>query len=134
MTGGRTEGDAPPPYQLVLAPHPRSAQVARTFVETCCRAAGISGDPVDVAVLLTSETVTNAIIHARSVARLVVTVGRESLRVEVGDDDPLSPELVGQSTSEVSGRGLSILDMLADSWGVTNEPLGKVVWFCVRTS
>lgn len=83
--------------------------------------------------LLTSETVTNAVIHARSVARLAVTVDTEGLRVEVGDDDYGSLGLSGRDVGEVSGRGLGMLDVLADSWGVTDDRLGKVVWFRVRT-
>lgn len=121
-------------HQLVLAPHPRSAQVARTFVEAFCRAAGIAGDTSDVAVLLTSETVTNAVIHARSEIRLVVTCGAEVLRVDVGDDDARAPEPAEQHSGAVSGRGLSMIDALADDWGVTDDAPGKVVWFRLRTA
>lgn len=120
-------------FQLVLAPHPRSAQKARAFVEGCCQTAGISGDSFDVAVLLTSETVTNAVIHGRSEVRLTVTVEIEGLLIEVADDNVDFPDLVEPYTGAVSGRGLSILDLLADSWGVTDDRVGKLVWFHLRT-
>lgn len=84
--------------------------------------------------LLTSETVTNAVIHGRSYARLAVTARADSLRVEVGDDNSQAPEPVEQHPDAVSGRGLLIVDTLADSWGAHDDHYGKLVWFEVLTS
>lgn len=116
---------------LVLPPHPISVQAARAFVTEVCLKAGVVGDPRDVAVLLTSETVTNAIIHARSETSLTVTTRARSLLIEVTDDDPQVVVAGEQSASSVGGRGLSMLDVLAESWGVENTGSGKSVWFHV---
>lgn len=119
--------------KLVLAPDPRAVRDARSFVETCCRSAGIDGDACETAVLLTSETVTNAFLHGRSEARLVVTVNDEVVLVEVGDDSSKPPEFAEQRLGALHGRGLVILDTLASRWGITDQPNGKTVWFEVRT-
>ena len=118
--------------QLILAPDPRAVRDARAFVETCCRTAGIEGDACETVVLLTSETVTNAFLHGRSEARLVVTVGHEVVLVEVSDDSSKPPKLIAQRPGALHGRGLVILDTLASGWGITEHPGGKTVWFEVR--
>lgn len=119
--------------RLVLAPAPRAVREARAFVRACCAAAQIRGDAFDTAVLLTSETVTNAFIHGRSEARLAVTATDGTLLVEVGDDDTRAPRVAAQSPDAVSGRGMAILETLADTWGVSDGDHGKVVWFTVLT-
>lgn len=133
----RTEGEArgvlrTAASELVLAPDPRAVREARSFVRMCCTSAGVEGDACDVAELLTSETVTNAFLHGRSEARLVVTVGDGAVLVQVGDDSSRLPELVEHRPDAASGRGLVILDSLAARWGITERPSGKTVWFEVR--
>lgn len=86
-------------------------------------------DAEDTVVLLTSETVTNAFLHGRSEARITVIPRGDGLLVEVGDDDPRGPQQPEQRPGAVSGRGLLILEALADHWGVTDDGTGKVVWF-----
>ena len=132
-TGG---GDRSPDgrvHRIVLAPHPRSANLARTFVDRCCLDAGVGEGPREVAVLLTSEAVTNAVIHARSETRLAVLFDADSLRVEVGDDEGSPLEVTERGPEDARGRGLAIMELLADGWGVTGDQAGKTVWFQVRT-
>ncbi len=112
---------------LVLAPDPAAVRRARAFVQTCCRSAGIHDDARETAVLLTSETVTNA--HGRSEARLSVTIGLGRICVEVGDDNSRHPRRAAQDADALDGRGLTILDMLAAGWGVRDDAYGKIVWF-----
>jgi len=114
---------------LVLAPAPAAVRQARAFVQTCCRSAGIHDDARETAVLLTSETVTNAFTHGRSEARLTVTIGLERICVEVGDDNSRHPRRAAQDPDALDGRGLTILDMLAAGWGVRDDAYGKIVWF-----
>ena len=97
-----------------------------------CRAKGIGGDTLDTAVLLTSEIVTNACIHGRSVARLEVTTSAEGLLVEVGDDNSRLPELIEQDPEALNGRGLAIVSTLAADWGAHEDDWGKVVWFEIQ--
>ena len=126
-----TEGPAATsvPHRLVLAPDPRAVSDARRFVRACGQEAGLSEEALDVVVLLTSEAVTNAFIHGRSEARLTVTARDVGVRIEVGDDTrrPLQP--LQPPPDALGGRGLAILDTLAERWGVEDDANGKIVWF-----
>jgi len=107
-------------------PHTLEAPgLARRYVTS--RSAAWPAELVDLTVLLTSELVTNAVVHGRGPIQL--------LRVEVGDGEPRLPDGPAKPTdSDVSGRGLMILERLADRWGSHSRrtPPGKVVWFEVR--
>ncbi len=85
---------------------------------------------VDTVELLTSEVVTNAIVHGRSGPQLAVEVHDHVVRVAVFD---LSPELPVRRlghVDDVSGRGVIIVEKLASAWGVEREGNGaKRVWF-----
>lgn len=84
----------------------------------------------DVAELLTSELVTNALIHTDNGAVVTATVAPEQLRVEVRDFVPgLHRSRVPHADDGTHGRGLVLVQALADSWGVENHEVGKVVWF-----
>ncbi|PWJ48160.1 Histidine kinase-like ATPase domain-containing protein [Quadrisphaera granulorum] len=96
-----------------------------------CQAAGVSDLSRDLAVLLTSEVVTNAVLHAASRARLSVSATAESVLVEVGDDSTELPQVLRLRRGAPHGRGMALLEDLADAWGVREEPGGKVVWFTV---
>lgn len=86
-------------------------------------------DAVEVAELLVSELVGNAVQHAHSATRVTATLTGGRLRVAVRDRDhsPLVPRRGGPFAP--NGRGLLILESLADDWGVEDERDGKVVWF-----
>ncbi|MFD0145506.1 MULTISPECIES: ATP-binding protein [unclassified Streptomyces] len=84
----------------------------------------------DVAELLTSELVTNALIHTDHGAVVTATVVPDSLRVEVRDFVSGVPEpRVPIADDGTNGRGLVLVQELADSWGVEAHGVGKVVWF-----
>jgi anti-sigma regulatory factor (Ser/Thr protein kinase) len=84
----------------------------------------------EVAELLTSELVTNAIIHTDHDALLTVTVGPSGLRVEVRDFVSRRPRLrVPNADDGTHGRGLLLVQSLADAWGVRVHGVGKAVWF-----
>ena len=85
----------------------------------------------ELAVLLTSELVTNAVVHARTPVRLTVyhdTV----LTVEVADGSPVLPAPSPISPDDDRGRGLTLVAKLADRWGARPEGTGKVVWFVLE--
>ncbi|MBM7441078.1 ATP-binding protein [Streptomyces sp. HB132] len=88
-------------------------------------------EETDVAELLLSELVTNALIHTRNGAVVTVTSAPARLRVEVRDfvtgQEPAP--YVPNADDGTHGRGLLLVQSLADSWGVTMQALGKVVWF-----
>ncbi len=86
------------------------------------------GELAEVATLLTSELVTNALVHAEGDAVVTAKVG-DRLRVEVRDCAPGRPEVRAASTDGTSGRGLMLVRALADAWGIRSEGFGKCVWF-----
>lgn len=92
----------------------------------------------ETALLLVSELVTNAVVHAQSEVRVNLTRPNESddhsyvLRVEVHDSSQHLPSTDCLGAGTESGRGLVLVDALATRWGVTLEPNGKTVWFELR--
>lgn len=118
------------PSRLQLDHGLGSIRQARDFVRDRCHDGGVGDDVCDTAVLLTSEIVTNAVVHARSAARLGVEVDGDGVRVEVGDDSPRYPQpMAVVDLDAASGRGMWLVDHLAGEWGVSPEPPGKTVWF-----
>jgi anti-sigma regulatory factor (Ser/Thr protein kinase) len=90
----------------------------------------VAGDVVETVELLTSEVITNALVHARSAPELAVRVRPQVVRVEVVDGSPVVPIRRSIEAEALSGRGIAIVDSLASSWGVTDlSPDGKTVWF-----
>ncbi|CAM5517700.1 ATP-binding protein [Streptomyces aurantiogriseus] len=84
----------------------------------------------ETAELLTSELVTNALVHTDHDAVLTATVGPSGLRVEVRDFVPRRPQPRTPSAGDSThGRGLVLVQSLADAWGVRAHGVGKVVWF-----
>jgi len=117
---------------LVLPPRTSSVRAARAFARERCGTTEVRPTTCDLVVLLVSELVTNAIVHAGSEARLAITTGGSSLRVEVGDDSPVHPRVLSPGPGTAYGRGVGFVARLATSWGVRDEPVGKVVWFTVE--
>ena len=111
-----------------LPPDPGSARVARDFVVTAMSQWRARAQD-DIAILLTSELVTNSLLHAPSLIRLTVRLNGLHLRVEVGDTNPRVPQLRHYSAESGTGRGLRLIEDLASSWGTEATPHGKVVWF-----
>ncbi|MGW4020098.1 SpoIIE family protein phosphatase [Streptomyces sp. NPDC005009] len=91
------------------------------------------GDQKDSAVLLLSEMLTNVLVHTDTDALLVTDVtgepGERQIRVEVTDtgDDLPHKRRPGEMAS--SGRGLMLIELLADAWGVAPRGEGKTIWF-----
>ncbi|MFC7302981.1 ATP-binding protein [Streptomyces monticola] len=84
----------------------------------------------DTAELLTSEIVTNALVHTDYDAILTATVRAQRLRVEVRDFVARRPRLrVPNADDGTHGRGLLLVQSLADAWGVRTHGVGKAVWF-----
>ncbi len=84
---------------------------------------------IDAAGLLVSELVTNAVVHARTDVTLHVTIRRGVLRIEVADGSPVVPVARHTSALAGTGRGLQLVDRLANRWGVQKSRGGKTIWF-----
>ncbi|MGV9757290.1 SpoIIE family protein phosphatase [Streptomyces tricolor] len=92
-----------------------------------------SADQVDSAVLLVSEMVTNVLVHTDADALLLAEVVGEGagrrLRVEVFDSGDDLPHRRRPGELASSGRGLMLIELLADAWGVDPRGEGKSIWF-----
>lgn len=112
--------------EQAFPPEPASAAAARSFAVSASRA---SGELADTVSLLTSELASNAVLHARTPFVVRVTSRSSMLRVEVADTNPNLPARKEYGPDAITGRGLRIVEGLADRWGVEVEPGGKAVWF-----
>ncbi|MFI9804484.1 ATP-binding protein [Streptomyces sp. NPDC052301] len=84
----------------------------------------------EIAELLASELVTNALLHTDDEAVLTAVVEPGGLRVEVRDFTGRRPELrAPDAEDDTHGRGLVLVQSLADAWGVRPHGVGKSVWF-----
>ncbi len=108
---------------------PAAAAEARRQVRAAIGAWDIPVDP-DVAVLLTSELVTNAIRHeVTGIIMLAITCSCGQLRVDVHDTSRALPMLVDAPVDAETGRGLMLVTSLSAEWGFYRTPAGKAVYF-----
>ena len=109
-----------------------AAAAARAVVQDCIRAWRTPVDP-DVAVLLTSELVTNAVTHGTLTVGtfVILTVGCDAagLRVDVHDGSNDLPVLDAASAEAETGRGLLLVTSLSAEWGFYRTSAGKAVYF-----
>lgn len=117
-----------PAAGVALRPEPSSVRQARRYVSETLTAIGFD-DAGPTAELLVSELVTNAILHARSPLNVSVETRGELVRVAVADDSPRSPQRRRHSLDSGTGRGLLLVERMAERWGVDVGSAGKVVWF-----
>lgn len=106
---------------------PESVAGARHFIRDL-----LSDQPretVEAAELMTSELATNSVRHAHSDFELAIHLSRDEIRVEVSDHGQGRPVPRFPTAQEQSGRGLQIIQELAEDWGITPSPNGKLVWF-----
>lgn len=122
MPGTRSESRATFPRA------PESARRARRFVADALAGAGRS-EAAEVAVLLVSELVSNAVLHGGGEIEVVVRVLSERLAVEVHDQGGGRPIRRRCSTMSETGRGLLLVEKLARDWGTVVADNGKFVWF-----
>ena len=109
----------------------RSVTDARRFVTNALRTWG-RGELADTAALLTSEVVTNAVLHARTTVDVVVRQLRDGVTVEVSDGSRLAPQGRRTTPQSTTGRGLALLDQLASTWDVKVRSNGKTVRFTLK--
>ena len=88
----------------------------------------------DVVVLLVSELVTNAVLHAGSASALLVEAADGGVRITLSDASPVLPALRRSSGTATTGRGVRLLEDLAQEWGAEPSGSGKRVWCVVSAS
>ncbi|MFI6294245.1 SpoIIE family protein phosphatase [Nonomuraea sp. NPDC050790] len=110
---------------------PHAPAAARRFVRDALAEWQLSHVEAD-AVLLTSELVTNAVVHAGTAIELTCRLDAAAtpprLEIEVDDHHPSRLVLAAGAPPTTSGRGLALAGMLADAWGVTYSRSAKRVW------
>ena len=112
-----------------LTTGPAAPAEARRQVRAAICAWDVPVDP-GVAVLLTSELVTNAVRHEPGeTVTLAVTCDRDQLRVDVHDTACSLPVLVDVPADAEAGRGLMLVATLSAEWGIYRTPSGKAVYF-----
>lgn len=121
--------------QLEIRPDPAEVGRARRWARSRLAGSGIGADEplAETLILLVSELVTNAVVHTGcpAVLRLslsVVTQEQATVRLEVADRSDRAPVPRCADDDATGGRGLALVDGLADRWGWTAEGAGKRIW------
>jgi anti-sigma regulatory factor (Ser/Thr protein kinase) len=119
-------------FSCELPPAARSVTEARRFVLAALTTWG-RDSLADTAALLTSEVVTNAVLHARTPLHLAVSQVSDGVCVEVTDGSRRKPTLRQADGEATNGRGIEMLDRLADHWDVSLHRNGKTLRFTVSS-
>ncbi|WP_329539440.1 SpoIIE family protein phosphatase [Streptomyces sp. NBC_01220] len=109
---------------------PEALSSARHMIRAAVRAWGAK-ERADEVELAADELTTNALMHTDGGAIVtirVLTGPERRLRVDVEDRSSALPRRRDAGDSGVSGRGLMLVDRLADAWGVESRGTGKCVW------
>ncbi|MGQ4377842.1 ATP-binding protein [Streptomyces sp. SAS_267] len=120
--------------QLEIRPDPAEVGRARRWARSRLAGSGIDADEplAETLILLVSELVTNAVVHTGcpAVLRLCLPggAGDATVRLEVADSSARPPMPRQADGDETNGRGLELVDGLADRWGWNPEGAGKRIW------
>lgn len=117
-----------PDGEIRLPATPEAAARARRWTAESLTRHG-RGDLAELAQLLTSELVTNAILHAETGLTLTLTGLDGRVCVAVSDEDFELPSVGALDPEASGGRGMQLVGDLASDWGVYVRPAGKTVWF-----
>ncbi|MFE6686689.1 ATP-binding protein [Streptomyces sp. NPDC057743] len=121
--------------QLEVRPDPSEVGRARRWARSRLAGSGIGADEplAETLILLISELVTNAVVHTGASARVRLCFSGSgavvgTVRVEVVDTSARPPRPRHADGEDTNGRGLELVDGLADRWGWQREGAGKRIW------
>ncbi|WP_030236391.1 MULTISPECIES: ATP-binding protein [unclassified Streptomyces] len=121
--------------QLEIRPDPAEVGRARQWARSRLAGSGIRADEslAETLILLVSELVTNAVVHTGCPAVLRLSLpgaatGEAIVRLEVADRSLRAPVPRCADDDATGGRGLALVDGLADRWGWSAEGAGKRIW------
>lgn len=121
--------------QLEIRPDPAEVGRARRWARSRLLGCGIEADEplAETLILLVSELVTNAVVHTGCPAVLRLSLPgmaeeRATVRLEVADRSDRAPVPRCVDGDATGGRGLALVDGLADRWGWSSEGAGKRIW------
>jgi len=110
---------------------PEAVTAARLYVRDL-----LSGQPLEVvqaAELLTSELAANSVRHACSEFEVAID-SRDPIRIEVSDNCTGRPKVLNPPPRTPTGRGMQIVERIADKWGIRPRADGKTVWFTLAVA
>ncbi len=119
--------------EIDLEPNIGSVAHARRFVAETLRGWSQEPELVSDAVLITSELVTNAIVHGEPPVRLRLLAVDQDITLEVDDSDSAMPRKVHDDPGAIDGRGLAIVAQLSSRWAARPNGRGKTVWSTLRS-
>ncbi|MFJ5548434.1 ATP-binding protein [Streptomyces sp. NPDC093225] len=116
--------------QLEVGADPAEVGRARRWARSRLAGCGIGVDEplAETLILLISELVTNAVVHTGCPAVLRMLFGGPGVRLEVADSSAQPPAPRHAEGDDTNGRGLELVDGLADRWGWAPEGAGKRIW------
>lgn len=125
--------------RVELEGDPRAAGATRRFLREHLEHWGVDDDTIESAQLCASELVNNVIMHARSAFELNAHLEDRALTVTVrdlgggapGEARPHAP-VVDEDAMRVFGRGLTLVDAIADRWGSEADAYGTIAWFVLE--
>ncbi len=116
-----------------FAKSPQSVSAARSFARDALL--HLPPEALEVCELMVSELATNCVRHSRTAFEVVIARRADEVRIEVSDRAAGRPTVRSPKPEDPSGRGLRIVDMLSDDWGVDyHAGLGKTVWCVVSAT
>ncbi len=113
--------------------HPDSVRSARHFAREVLAESGVADERSELAELLVSELASNAVKHATTNFTLAIDVKDSTIRIEVSDTGSGQPTLKRPKPDQPNGRGLLIVDNMADDWGTSVDGSTKTVWCILST-
>jgi anti-sigma regulatory factor (Ser/Thr protein kinase) len=121
--------------RALLPPNDRAPAAARRLVSTLLVAWGYA-DQVELAELVVSELVSNAVRHAGDCGDLEIELSGDLdvIRLRVADGSPEHPIIRPDPTGARPGLGLQLIEQVATGWGVEDYLFGKRVWVDLATA
>jgi anti-sigma regulatory factor (Ser/Thr protein kinase) len=110
-----------------------ASRIARTSLRETLRSWDLDR-LTDVALLLASELVNNAVLHVASPSTMRLSLLRNSIRVELDDASVSPPTLDHADEADEHGRGIFLVATVSDHWGYKLNAHGKTIWFELDTS
>lgn len=121
--------------EIALPADPTAPRRARALLQDVAQEWGLDDDLHQDVAMVVTELVANAVDHARTASTVTLGLDDGDLLVTVRDSCPDgAPRPRPVDPTAPRGRGLQMVDALAESWGVTVHADGKTVWAVLRTS
>ncbi len=121
--------------EIALPADPTAPRRARALLQDVAQEWGLDDDLHQDVAMVVTELVANAVDHARTASTVTLGLDDGDLLVTVRDGCPDgAPRPRPVDPTAPRGRGLQMVDALAESWGVTAHADGKTVWAVLRTS